>query len=175
MSTFNSKQFNTVPFNGSAASAAVLVTGILAVDMRSIAANIMDVRTIAVAKLGVSITRLVAGDTWKLIRTYTGLQTGTTITKVYWTVKNDPTDADGSALFQKSITSSLAAAGQITDASSSDASIAFNIIASAANTASLTVDQEYYYDLQGIGSDGAVYTFETGLIIPAQGVTTASS
>jgi hypothetical protein len=117
----------------------------------------------------------VAGDTWKLIRTYTGLQTGVTISKVYWTVKNNPADADGSALFQKSITSSLGSTGQITDASSSDGSIAFNIIATAANTASLTVDQEYYYDLQGIGSDGAVYTFETGSIIPAQGVTTASS
>ena len=173
MSTYNSKQFNVVPFN--APGPAVVAVGVLAVDTRSIAANIMDVRTIAVAKLGVSITRLVAGDTWKLIRTYTGLQTGVTISKVYWTVKNDPADADGSALFQKSITSSLGSTGQITDASSSDGSIAFNIIATAANTASLTVDQEYYYDLQGIGSDGAVYTFETGSIIPAQGVTTASS
>ena len=173
MSTYNSKQFNVVPFN--APGPATVAVGVLAVDTRSIAANIMDVRTIAVAKLGVSITRLVAGDTWKLIRTYTGLQTGVTISKVYWTVKNDPVDADGSALFQKSITSSLASTGQITDASSSDGSIAFNIIATAANTASLTVDQEYYYDLQGIGSDGAVYTFETGSIIPAQGVTTASS
>lgn len=173
MSTYNSKQFNVVPFN--APGSAIVAVGVLAVDTRSIAPNIMDVRTIAVAKLGVSITRLVAGDTWKLIRTYTGLQTGVTISKVYWTVKNDPTDADGAALFQKSITSSLASTGQITDASSSDGTIAFNIIATAANTASLTVDQEYYYDLQGIGSDGAVYTFETGSIIPAQGVTTASS
>lgn len=162
-----------MPFN--APGSAIVAVGVLAVDTRSIAPNIMDVRTIAVAKLGVSITRLVAGDTWKLIRTYTGLQTGVTISKVYWTVKNDPTDADGAALFQKSITSSLASTGQITDASSSDGTIAFNIIATAANTASLTVDQEYYYDLQGIGSDGAVYTFETGSIIPAQGVTTASS
>lgn len=173
MSTYNSKQFNVVPFN--APGPATAAVGVLAVDTRSIAANIMDVRTIAVAKLGVSITRLVAGDTWKLIRTYTGLQTGTTITKVYWTVKNDPSDADNSALFQKSITSSLASTGQITDASSSDGTIAFNIIAAAANTETLTPGQEYYYDLQGIGSDGAVYTFETGSIIPAQGVTTASS
>lgn len=175
MSTFNSKQFNAVPFNGSSTGAAVLVTGILAVDTRSIAPSIMDVRTIAVAKLGVEIYKLVAGDTWKLIRTYTGLQTGVTISKVYFTVKNAATDTDASAIFQKSITASLSASGQITTATTTAATIGFNVIASRTDTALLTPEVEYYYDLQGIGSDGAIYTFETGTVTPQRGVTDASS
>lgn len=174
MSTLNSTQINAIPLNGNASAAATAV-GVLAIDSRSSAPSIMDVRTIAVAKLGVEIYRLVAGDTWKLIRTYTGLQTGVTISKVYFTVKNAATDTDANAIFQKSITGTLTSSGQITTATTTAGTIVFNIIASRTDTALLTPEVEYYYDLQGIGSDGAVYTFETGTVTPQRGVTDASS
>lgn len=175
MSQFNSSQFNTVRFNEALGAAVATPAVPLAIDSRSIAPAIDDTRTIAVARLNVRITALVAGDTWKFIRTYTGLTTGVTISKVYLTVKNDPTDADGSALFQKSITTTLTTSGQITDATTTDGSIAFNVIVLDTESDNLTAGEDYYYDLQGIGSDGAIYTFETGIITPAQGVTAATS
>lgn len=173
MSTLNSTQFNAIPFNAPGMAATIPVP--LALDTRSLVPNIYDVRSIVVAKLNQRITALVAGDTWKFLRTYTGLTTGVTISKVYLTIKNDPTDADVSALIQRSITTSATAAGQITDASTSDGTIAFNVIVLDTQSDDLTPLEDYYYDFQGIGSDGAVYTFETGIITPAQGVTTASS
>lgn len=173
MSLFNSPQFNTALWNKAGAAVAVSVP--LAIDSRSLAPAIDDTRTIAVARLNVRITALVAGDTWKFIRTYTGLTTGVTISKVYLTVKNDPTDADGSALFQKSITTASTTSGQITDETTTDGSIAFNVIVLDTESDNLTAGEDYYYDLQGIGSDGAIYTFETGIITPAQGVTAATS
>jgi len=173
MSTFNSSQFNAFLFNGAAVAPSISVP--LAIDTRSLAPNIFDVRTISVASLNRRVTALVAGDTWKFERTYTGLSTGVTLTKVYLTIKNDPTDADGSALIQKSITTTGTSSGQITDASTADADVDFNVIVTAAESVLLTPGEDYYYDFQAIASDGAVYTFETGIITPAQGVTTASS
>lgn len=173
MSAFNASVYNYQPFN--APGAIVALPRPLAVDARTIAPAVFDVRSIAVAKLDAVIYKLVAGDTWKLIRTYTGLQTGVTISKVYWTVKADPAQADAAAMFQKTITTAATASGQITDASTADGTITLNVIAAKSETVQLTPGQEYYYDLQGITTDGAVYTFETGTITPAQGVTTASS
>ena len=173
MSTFNAPQFNAVMFGG--ATAAAVATSPLALDTRSLVAGIDDTRTIVVAKLNQRITALVAGDTWKFIRTYTGLTTGVTISKVYMTVKNDPTDTDITALVQRSITTASTAAGQITDASTSDGAIAFNVIILDTQSVLLTPLEDYYYDLQGIGDDGAIYTFETGIITPAQGVTAATT
>jgi hypothetical protein len=173
MSALNVRPFNSIPYNSPGAAVVAVVP--LALDTRSLAPEITDVRTIAVAKLNQYIWKLVAGDTWKFVRTYTGLQTGVTISKVYLTVKENPTDTDAAAMFQKSITTTASASGQITDSTTADGSIAFNVIAAKTDTILLTPEQDYYYDFQGIGSDGMVYTFETGLINPQQGVTSASS
>lgn len=126
------------------------------------------------AKSNVRIRQFVVGDTWRIKRTYTGLETGVTISTVYLTIKTNQTDADP-GLIQKSITTAATASGQITDASSSDGQIGFYVDVSKTESATLTPEVEYYYDLQGIGSDGAVYTFEIGRIRPRRGVTDASS
>ena len=128
------------------------------------------------AELNVKVRDLVAGDTWKFIRTYTGLPTGVTISKVYLTIKANETDADAAALVQKSITASATSDGQITDADSSgDGEIAFNIVVGAASSDDLTPEVDYFYDFQGIDSNGYVYTFEKGKITPMQGITDAAT
>lgn len=127
------------------------------------------------AEVNVRITELVEGDTWKFVRTYTGLATGITITKVYLTIKLNATDADPGAV-QKQITTSLTASGQITDdTTTADGEISFNVIVLAAESALLTPGVDYYYDFQGIASDTAIYTFEVGKIRPRRGLTAATS
>jgi hypothetical protein len=125
-------------------------------------------------ELNVKITGLVAGDTWKLVRTYSGLPTGVTIDKVYLTIKAAETDADPGVV-QKSITSSATGAGQITDPTSTDGAIGFYVIVSAAESVLLTPDVYYYYDFQGIADDGAIYTFEVGKVKAKRGRTDATS
>lgn len=126
-------------------------------------------------ELDVAITGLVVGDTIKFNRTYTTLPVGITITKVYLTIKAKEADLDAAAILQISITGSLTSAGQITDASTSDGSISFNLIVSAAQSAPLTPKKNYYYDFQGIASDAAIYTFEKGRIKLVKGITDANS
>ena len=105
-----------------------------------------DERTIALqplTKIGIHLWKLVVGDTWEMHRHYTGLSSGTTISKVYWTVKQSATDPDASALFQVSITSTSTAAGQIIDDNSNGGSIHLAFIASITQTATLTAGETY--------------------------------
>jgi hypothetical protein len=137
-----------------------------------------DKRTIALSpltKIGVYIWRMVAGDTFELHRTYTGLTSGATISKAYWTVKAAATDTDAAATYQISITSSSTAAGQIIDGTTNGGSIELAFIASATQTLTLTPGQEYAYDVQVIDSNGGIYTLELGTICPQQGVTAATT
>src|SRR5262245_41037015 len=90
------------------------------------------------AALNQKIDTLVAGDTWKIIRNFTGLPTGNTFTKVYLTIKAKETDADLAAIVQKSITASLTADGQITAQDSNAGTISFFFTLAAATTALLT-------------------------------------
>lgn len=137
-----------------------------------------DKRTIALApltKIGIHIWKLVSGDTWELHRTYTGLTSGATISKAYWTVKASATDPDASALFQISITSASTSSGQIIDGTTNGGSIELAFIASKTQTAPLVPGQEYVYDVQVIDSNNQVFTLELGTICPQQGVTAATT
>ena len=137
-----------------------------------------DSRTIALSpmtKHGVYLWKLVVGDTWHLERTYTGLSTGATLSKAYWTVKRSLSDLDAAAVFQVSITTSSTASGQIIDAVTNGGSIELAFIATATQSATLTAGERYYYDIQGIDSNGQIYTFETGYIEPQAQVTRATT
>jgi len=137
-----------------------------------------DSRTIALSPLtkhGLHLWRGVAGDTWELKRVYTGLSSGTTISKIYWTVKDDPAAADAAAIFQVSITSTSTASGMIIDGNTNGNSIELACIATKTQTALLTPGQTYYYDVQGIDSNNQVYTFEVGTLEAQQGVTSATT
>ena len=137
-----------------------------------------DKRTFALSpltKIGVHIWKLVAGDTWELHRTYTGLTSGATISKAYWTVKASATDSDANAKFQVSITSSSTAAGQIIDGTTNGGSVEMAFIATHTQTLTLTPGQQYDYDVQVIDSNGQLFTLEIGTLCPQQGVTAATT
>ena len=137
-----------------------------------------DKRTFAlspITKIGVHIWRLVAGDTWELHRTYTGLTSGATISKAYWTVKTNATDTDANAKFQVSITGTSTSTGQIIDGTTNGGSVELAFIATYTQTLTLTPGQEYVYDVQVIDSNGQLYTLEIGTLCPQQGVTAATT
>ena len=137
-----------------------------------------DKRTFALSpltKIGVHIWRLVAGDTWELHRTYTGLTSGTTISKAYWTVKANATDTDANAKFQVSVTGTSTSSGQIIDGTTNGGSVELAFIATYTQTATLTPGQEYVYDVQVIDSNSQLYTLEIGTLCPQQGVTAATT
>ena len=137
-----------------------------------------DKRTFALSplkKIGVHIWRLVAGDTWELHRTYTGLTSGATISKAYWTVKASATDTDANAKFQVSVTGTSTSSGQIIDGTTNGGSVELAFIATHTQTATLTPGQEYVYDVQVIDSNGQLYTLEIGTLCPQQGVTAATT
>jgi hypothetical protein len=137
-----------------------------------------DRRTIALSpltKTGVYLWKLVVGDTWELRRTYTGLTSGASITKAYWTVKQNATDTDATAKYQIAITTTSTSSGQIIDGTTNGGSIELAFIASATQSATLTPGQEYVYDVQVIDSNGSLYTLELGTICPQQGVTAATT
>ena len=126
-------------------------------------------------KIGVHIWRLVAEDTWELHRTYTGLTSGATISKAYWTVKANATDTDANAKFQVSVTGTSTSSGQIIDGTTNGGSVELAFIATHTQTATLTPGQEYVYDVQVIDSNGQLYTLEIGTLCPQQGVTAATT
>ena len=87
---------------------------------------------------------------------------GLTVTKAYLTVKTNQTDNDGSALFQKSITTTnTAGTGQIEDAGSSGTAVLrFDI--TSTNSQAPAKDTLVYFSLRVIYSDGTDITLENG-------------
>lgn len=87
---------------------------------------------------------------------------GLTATKAYLTVKTNQTDVDGSALFQKSITTTnTAGTGQIEDAGSSGTAVLrFDI--TSTNSQAPAKDTLVYFSLRVIYSDGTDITLENG-------------
>lgn len=173
-SLFGDMLFGGYPFAGDAAGAASAAVR-LAQDSRTI-----TLETYGVTKTGIKITR-VMGDAWRLARTYKGLPAGVTLLKAYLTVKRFLEDTDAAALVQKSITGTLASAGQITDASTSDGQIALYFDFDAADTASADAGCApvepfvYWYDVQVHDDGGAIYTLERGKIYFLRGSTRATS
>lgn len=137
-----------------------------------------DSRTVALSPLtkhGIFLWKLVIGDTWHLERTYTGLSTGVTLTKAYWTVKRSLADLDAAAVFQVAITTTSTAAGHIIDGLTNGGSVELAFIATATQSAGLLASERYYYDIQAIDNNGQIYTFETGYIEPQPQVTRATT
>lgn len=124
-------------------------------------------------KTGVKIGDVVIGDEFRIQRTYTGLPTGMTITKAWLTVKKSETIADP-GLFQREITTSGGATGQITDADTTDGILAMFFDLTKVNTGAARPNTVYFYDVQVKRSGGEIHTLEKGTIAFIRGVTDAA-
>lgn len=126
-------------------------------------------------KTGVEIRDVVIGDDFRIQRTYTGLPTGMSIAKAWLTIKESDRQIDADALLQNEITTSVTAAGQITDADTTGGDIALYFDLARAETATARHVQPYLYDVQIQVSDGSIHTLEKGTIVFILGVTDANT
>jgi hypothetical protein len=176
---FNNPVFNRVVFN--APGPVVNFLDPLSIDDRTIdGATWIDDRSTALSnyamtKIGVKIKNLVLGDDKRIKRTYTSLPTGSVINKAWLTIKKKEKDLDAAALVQKSITTTLTAAGQITDADTTSGDLAMYFDLSKSETGLAKPDIEYLYDIQVKKTTGEIHTLERGVIIFIRGITDASS
>jgi hypothetical protein len=126
-------------------------------------------------KTDIKIKNVVIGDAIRIVRTYTGLPSGATVSKAYLTCKKKLTLVDADALFQKEITASSSADGHVTDATSTDGQIGMYFDIAEADTTSAKALTNYYYDVQIELSGGETHTLEIGTIGFIKGVTDAQS
>lgn len=132
-------------------------------------------KSFTMTKTGVRLFNFVVGDSKRIKRTYTDLPEGYTVATAYLTIKKSDRQADAQAVAQKAITTTLSAAGQITDALTAGGSIGLFFDLSKTDTALFKAGIEYLYDIQVVLSTGEVHTMEVGTITFINGVTSASS
>lgn len=125
-------------------------------------------------KTGVKLKNFVIGDSKRLRRTFKDLPEGYTVATAYLTIKKSAQHADAQAIVQKSITTSAAASGQITDALTNGGSIVMFFDLSKTDTAVFRAG-EYVFDIQVVLSTGEVHTMEIGTIDWINGVTLATA
>lgn len=128
------------------------------------------------ATLDSTISNFVAGDDVKITRTITAVPAGDSLVKAWLTVKKSESHADADAIFQKAITTSYSLGqGHITDNGAGDTSAAIFFELTAANTALLRGDVDYYFDIQVKTANGAINTPEKGTITFRAQVTQTTS
>lgn len=142
---------------------------------------------------GIKIQNVVIGDSFKIERFYgltSPLPLGVTVSKAYLTCKQSDSQSDAAALFQRSITTSQTAHGQIlkaaTTGSSSVTAADGTVVSCPAGSLALyfdvlsaqtsgAIEGDYKMDIQLIMSDGQIHTMEVIAICFIDGVTTATS
>lgn len=112
------------------------------------------------------------GDDFSVERTINVIPAGDTLAQAWLTVKTDPdADADGAAVLQKSITTALTAAGQITDTGAGDQIGALHIEIASTDYANITPGHVYQYDIQLKSAAGKIGTLERGTVAFQRDVT----
>lgn len=105
---------------------------------------------------------IVRGDVFSIRRTVNKIPSSRTVAEAWLTVKAAIADADGSATFQKIITSTdVAGTGQIED-TGADGSAVLRFDLTAANTTAMTAGTVYYFDIQVRLDNNAILTLESG-------------
>jgi hypothetical protein len=125
---------------------------------------------------GVKITVIAIGDAKRIERTYTTLPPGITIEKAWMTVKLSDRQLDADALFQKAITINSSAAGQITDADSTNGDLAMFFDLVKADSLNAVPGRLYLYDIQVKRTgESKAHTLEMGTITFVRGITDADT
>jgi len=125
--------------------------------------------------LSARIEDFVEGDAFTIQRTIkrtaSGLATGITATKAWFTVKEALTDEDVAALVQKEITTGdVPGTGQIENDGTGDVNIVLRFDILTADTRAISTT-ERYYDVQVLLSDSTLTTPEVGVIVAVDEVT----
>lgn len=123
-------------------------------------------------KTGVRIDPVVIGDDFRVYRIYTGLPTGITITKAWFTVRTEE-DAP-SALIAKDITGSPSISGHIVTATTTSGNLEMYFDPTRSETGA-ALEATYVYDIQVKTDDDKIYTLEKGTIPFITGVTHVTS
>lgn len=113
---------------------------------------------------------VVRGDQFTISRSVR-LASGVQLSTATLTVKLNPTtDLDVAALFQKIVTPvNQAGIGWIEDVGTDGyALVHFDIL--QANTLALAANQQYFYDMQFVSTDGDLKTLESGVFTPIEQV-----
>lgn len=106
---------------------------------------------------------IVRGDVFSIRRTVNKIPSSRTIAEAWLTVKAAIADADGSATFQKIITTAdVSGTGQIED-SGADGSGILRFDLTAANTTAMTAGTQYFYDISIRLDNNSILTLETGM------------
>lgn len=114
----------------------------------------------------------IRSDQFPIRRRVYGVPASDTIAEAWLTVKTSKSDADGSALFQKIITSSnVAGTGQIEDTGSNGTAVLrFDVL--QADSAALTADTQVFYDMHTrLSTAGNLVTVESGTVIATEEIT----
>jgi len=105
---------------------------------------------------------IVRGDVFSIRRTVNKLPSSRTIAEAWLTLKAAIADADGSATWQKIITSSdVVGTGMIED-TGADGSGVLRFDVTAANTTAMTAGVAYFYDIQIRLDNNTILTLESG-------------
>lgn len=116
------------------------------------------------------------GDDFTINRTVTVIPAGDTLAQAWLTLKADPdADLDGAAVLQKSITTALTPAGQITDTGAGDQTGAFHIEIANTDFANITPGRPYQYDIQLKSALGKIGTLESGSVVFRRDVTRSTA
>ena len=109
------------------------------------------------------------------IRRRVPITSGALVSKAWLTIKNSPSDSDPGVL-QKTITNTPSADGHIEETGSSGklfATLRFDL--SSSDTALLTANLVYYYDIKIRFVSGNVEVIEYGMFSPEQPITQATT
>jgi hypothetical protein len=117
------------------------------------------------------IDDLVVGDDYDVTREITGIPSGALLTDAWFTLKAFGAATTDTALIEKTISASASASqGQITDTGASGTGQLFFSL-SATETALITPDQLYEYDIQVLSNTGKYSTREKGLLLAIAQIT----
>lgn len=125
------------------------------------------------ANLNGTITNVVSGDDFQVVRTIDNISVGQSIVEAWFTIKEN--NWDNVYIFQKHITTiDVSTQGVIWDTGDTDtiANLRFNLLAT--DTSDLRPFYQYVYDIQVKTNAGQLYTPEIGTFIPQASITEAT-